>query len=118
MEKRDQNTTNILDTRRKEFEELKARLCGELELWQTDLDRPFRLQCDASDYAIGAALLQEFSGKWRPVAFFSRKLGGSQLNWVPREKETYAIVAALRKWAGVIGYQPVVVYTDHKSLEN
>ena len=49
---------------------------------------------------------------------FSRKLGGSQLNWVPREKETYAIVAALRKWAGVIGYMPVTVYTDHKALEH
>ena len=25
---------------------------------------------------------------------------------------------ALKKWSGVIGYQPVVVKTDHKSLEN
>ena len=39
-------------------------------------------------------------------------------NWTPREKETYAIVAALHKWSGVIGYQPFLVTTDHKSLEN
>ena len=56
--------------------------------------------------------------KWVPVAFFSRKLGGSQLNWTPREKETYAIVSALRKWAGWIGFQPVLIKTDHRSLED
>ena len=53
-----------------------------------------------------------------PVGFFSRKLAGSQKNWTPREKETYAIVSALRKWAGWIGFQPVVVKTDHKALES
>ena len=100
------------------FQLLKDRLCEKLELWQMDLDRPFRLRCDASDFAIGAELQQEIDGGWRPVSFFSRKLSASQLNWTPREKETYAIVESLRKWAGVIGYRPVTVTTDHKSLEN
>ena len=27
-------------------------------------------------------------------------------------------MAALRKWGGLIGFQPVVVTTDHKALEN
>ena len=103
---------------RKAFEELKAKLCECLQLWQLDVDQPFRMQCDASDAAIGAVLLQLKDGVWRPVSFFSRKLARSQKNWTPREKETYAIVAALRKWGGYIGYQPVVVSTDHKSLEN
>ena len=52
------------------------------------------------------------------VSFYSRKLAKNQLNWTPREKETYAIVASLRKWAGYIGFQPVLVATDHKSLED
>ena len=89
-----------------------------LELWQVNLDQRFRLHCDASDYAIGAELTQEIQGKWRPVALFSQKLWKSQLNWTPREKETYAIVAALQKWAGVIGFQPVVVTTDHRALQD
>ena len=83
-----------------------------------DLDRPFRLHCDASDFAVGAELRQEFDGVWRPVGLFSRKLAQAQLNWVPREKETYTIVASLRKWACHIGFQPIVVTTDHKALEN
>ena len=36
----------------------------------------------------------------------------------PRTKEAYAIVSALRKWAGHIGLQPVCVCTDHQSLRN
>jgi hypothetical protein len=100
------------------FLALKKALTDQLELWQVNLDKPFRLHCDASDFAIGAELCQQFGERWLPVALFSRKLAKAQLNWVPLEKETYAIVAALRKWGGLIGFQPVVVTTDHKALEN
>ena len=40
------------------------------------------------------------------------------MNWSPREKEAYAVVASLTKWAGWIGTSPVAVITDHKSLES
>ena len=56
--------------------------------------------------------------KTTPVAFMSRKLTGSQLNWVPREQETYAIILALQKWESWIGLQPVLVLTDHKALQS
>ena len=68
---------------------------------------------------MGAALQQEGpDGALRPLAFFSRKLSGSQLNWSPWEKECYAIVAALLKWHGWVGNKRVEVRTDHRSLEN
>ena len=53
-----------------------------------------------------------------PVAFMSRKLTKTQRNWVPREQETYAIILALQKWESWICNQPVLVLTDHKSLES
>ena len=56
-------------------------------------------------------------GKTVPVAFLSRKLANSQRNWVPREKETYAIVVALEKWESWIGLNQVLIFTDHKVLE-
>jgi hypothetical protein len=34
------------------------------------------------------------------------------------DKETYAIVSALEKWSGWIGLQPVLILTDHKTLES
>ena len=91
-----------------------------LELELIDPDAPFILRCDASEYAVGAALEQPTSnGGTRPVGFFSRKLTTGQIKtWSPREKETYAIVEALKKWAGSIGTNPVVILTDHQALQS
>ena len=105
------------------FEALKVALTAKLELFRADPDRPFILRTDASDKAIGAVLEQRREippGQTVevPVGFFSRKLGKHQLNWTPREKETYAVVERLKKWSGYIGLQPVLITTDHKSLED
>jgi hypothetical protein len=59
------------------FRDLKAKLCKSLELFQPDLDRPFILHFDASDFAVGAELAQEFDVVWKPVGFYSRKLAKS-----------------------------------------
>ena len=111
------------------FDEVKRKLCSGLELIRVNPDKPFILRADASLYAIGATLEQfpgenclptreeVIAGKTVPVAFFSRKLTEGQTKWVPRERETYAIVAALEKWRNWIGVQPVLVLTDHKALE-
>jgi hypothetical protein len=105
------------------FEEMKRAMTGQLELFRLDPDKPFILRADASDGAIGAVLEQKHEqgiGPFGtvPVGFFSQNLSKHQLNWTPREKETYAVVEALKKWAGWIGLQPIVVTTDHKSLED
>ena len=53
------------------------------------------------------------------MAFLSRVLAeGQRRTWTPREKEAYAIVMALRKWAGYIALHPVTVCTDHQSLQS
>ena len=113
----------------KVFEELKKRLCSKLELQRVNPDKPFVVRVDASNYAVGATLEQMIdenriptiddvrAKKTVPVAFFSRKLTEGQRKWHPREQETYAIVLALLKWQSWIGLQPVLVLTDHKSLE-
>ena len=98
------------------FNALKNSLVENLELYQVQPDKPFVMKVDASRYACGAVLEQEREGKLRPVGFFSRKLAQAQQKWTPREQETYALVSALRKWAGWIGFLPVLVMTDHKAL--
>ena len=112
------------------FQETKKRLCDKLSLQHVNPDKPFVLRCDASGYAIGATLEQLYDsnetptaqdaieGRTVPVAFLSRKLTGSQRNWIPRGQETYAIILALQKWETWIGFQPVLVLTDHKSIES
>ena len=102
------------------FNSLKERLLGQLGLFLVDPDKGFVLRTDASDYAVGAVLEQvRDDGTHVPVAYWSRILAeGQRQTWGAREKETYAIVCALRKWSGHIGLQPVVVCTDHQSLQS
>ena len=98
---------------------LKRAITDIVPLGLADWDKHFVLIRDASNWAVGAALQQEGSdGALRPLAFFSRKLSGSQLDWSPQENECYAIVAALLKWHGWVGNKRVEVGTDHRSLEN
>ncbi len=89
------------------FKVLKEALKEGLQVFQLETYQPFVLRTDASNFAIGAVLEQDRNGEWISVSFLSRKLGQSQLNWIPREKETFAIVATLRKWAERVGFQPI-----------
>ena len=102
------------------FETLKRTLLGKLGLFLINLDKGFVLRTDASDYALGALLEQvREDGSHVPVAFWSRdRAEGQRRTWTAREKKTYAIICALRKWSGHIGLQPIVVCTDHQSLQS
>ena len=53
------------------------------------------------------------------MAFWSRVLAeGEKRTWMYREKEAYAIVMGLRRFAGYIALSPVTVCTDHQSLQS
>ena len=96
------------------FSRLKERLLGQLGLLLVDPDKGFVLR------TVGPVLEQvRDDGSHVPVAFWSMILAeGQRRTWTAREKERYAIVCALRKWSGHIGLQPVVVCTDHQSLQS
>ena len=101
------------------LEGMKQALISAVGLHLLDPDRGFILRTDASNYAVGAVLEQVLDdGRQLPMAFWSRILAeGQRRTWTPREKEAYAIVMALRKWAGYIAHHPVTVCTDHQSLQ-
>ena len=91
------------------FEGMKQALLSAVGLQLVDPDQGFVLRTDASDYSVGA-VLEQVLDDWRhvPVAFWSRVLAeGQRRTWTPREKEAYAIVMPLRKWAGYIALHPV-----------
>ena len=73
------------------------------------------MQVDASDYGIGATLLQ----KNRPVAYSSTTLTKSEKdNYAQIEKECLAIVHAMTRWdQWLYGHHHIVVESDHKPLE-
>ena len=78
-----------------------------------DPSKPYEMQTDTSDYAVGGVLVQlNDQEELRPFAFFSRKLscspGKGQCNWSIREKETYAIVLMLLKFRSWLDRKSVV----------
>ena len=44
-------------------------------------NKPFIVETDASNFAVGAILSQEFDGKTHPIAFLSKSLTTSQKNY-------------------------------------
>ena len=59
-----------LETQQKAFAELKHRLCYAPMLTLPDLQQPFEVETDASDYAIGVVLTQQRN----PVAYHGETL--------------------------------------------
>ena len=65
----------------------------------TDSDQPIRVVSDASDYAIGCALLQTYiEGRKRVIAFESRQLKTAERNYPVHDKELLAMKYALVKF--------------------
>ena len=101
------------------FRKLKDLLVCAPVLIQPDQTKPFVIETDASEWAIGMVLLQsDANGKLHPVAFDGRKLQGAELNYPVHEKELLAIKEALRLWDRYIdnGTRTTIV-TDHASLQ-
>lgn len=73
-----------------------------------------KLQCDASSYALGAALLQDD----QPVAYASRSLSKAEQNYPQIEKEALAIRFACKRFHEYIYGKEIIIETDHKPLES
>jgi hypothetical protein len=76
------------------FDVLKNALTDAPTLKIPDFTKPFEYLTDASDFALGAILLQE----GQPVAYESRVLNGAEKNYTVIDKELLAIVHSLKVW--------------------
>ena len=78
----------------------------------------FRLETDASDYAVGAVLHQIIDGKARPIGHFSKTMDEAQRNYQIFEKEALAVQLALAFWRHLLMDGPEFdIWTDHKNIE-
>ncbi|GBG59760.1 hypothetical protein CBR_g54863 [Chara braunii] len=80
------------------FSHLKHALTHHEFLKLPDLDKPFIVTTDASQYGIGAALAQQEGPKLRPIEYMSKKMPSQKLAKSTYEKELYAIYKALTHW--------------------
>jgi len=84
------------DEQQKVFDELKKVFMTKLVLAAPDLDKEFRVEANASNYATGGVLSMKYSDKkWRPVAFISKSLSDTEQNYEIHDKEMLAVVRCL-----------------------
>ena len=104
------------------FRALKLAMASTPVLKHVDFNLPFVVETDASDYALGAVLLQPESlesSVFHPVAYASRKLVAAERNYAVYDKELLGLVFAFRKWHQFLygARFPIQVRTDHANLQ-
>lgn len=76
------------------FEDLKKVISKELVLVLPDHTKPFEVQTDASDFAIGGVFMQDD----HPIAFESRKPNDTERCYNVQENEITTIIYCLHVW--------------------
>uniref|UniRef100_A0A0K8SIW3 Reverse transcriptase/retrotransposon-derived protein RNase H-like domain-containing protein n=1 Tax=Lygus hesperus TaxID=30085 RepID=A0A0K8SIW3_LYGHE len=100
----------------KSFESLKEAMTSTSVLCYPDLQKPFVLDCDASDHAVGAVLSQEDGQGEKVVAYFSRTLSRSEANYCARRRELLAVLRSVQHFHQYLYGAPFTIRTDHASL--
>ena len=103
----------------KAFNTLKERICKEPVLRQPDQTKPFEVEVDASNYAIGAVLMQKDEKNiLHPVAFFSKTMNEAQRNYDVYNRELLGLLEMFRHWRPYLhqAAHKVKVHTDHANL--
>lgn len=94
------------------FDEMKRVISKETLLTFPDFNDTFHVYTDASDYQLGAVIVQ----KGKPLAFYSRKLNKAQRNYTTGEQELLSIVETLKEFRNILLGQKIVVHTDHMNI--
>nr|KAJ0206788.1 hypothetical protein LSAT_V11C500251450 [Lactuca sativa] len=100
------------------FTTLKKKLVEAPILQSPDLTLPFEITCDASDYAVGAVLVQRVNKKPVAICYARKTFSDAQLNYTTTKKELLAVVFALDKFRSYIWGSKVVIFTDHSTIRH
>nr|GEV81380.1 reverse transcriptase domain-containing protein [Tanacetum cinerariifolium] len=99
------------------FETLKKKLTKAPISVVPDWNLPFKLMCDASDFAIGAVLRQLKMKHFQPIHYASKTMTKAQTYYTTTEKEMLAVVYAFEKFRPYLILSKSIVYMDHSALK-
>ncbi|MCP4119869.1 MAG: DDE-type integrase/transposase/recombinase, partial [Desulfobacteraceae bacterium] len=110
----------------KRYEELQ-KIVSQIDYLHEPLgDGEFVIECDASEYAIGATLYQ-WQGRdatdekskdrvLRPIEHYARLFKDSEKNWHVSDKELFAIKRSIQRWNHYLYGRHFTVWSDHLNL--
>ena len=117
---RQQNNFEWTAEHQTRFEEIKKFLTEQISITIPDPNQPFYAMCDASNFGIGAALLQSHSGtkKMNLISAKSRLFTQAELRLSTLMRECTAIIYTLTEYEFLIlgSKHPTVLFTDHKPI--
>jgi hypothetical protein len=102
---------------KKNFENIIKLMVGSTPLYLPKPNDKFVLQTDACDFAVAAVLWQRLDTGDVPIAFASKKLTSSQMNYPIIEKECYAIRWAVEFFHEYLVASEFIIKTDHAPLK-
>ena len=102
------------ESQEKAFQDVKKMIEADVKLAFYDPEKELALENDASEYGLGAVLMQG----GRPVAYASRSLTPAERNYAQIEKEMLAVKYGLEKFHHYTYGRRVTVVTDHKPLDS
>ena len=98
------------------FESLKECMTSTPVLAYPNANEPFILDTDASNFAVGAELIQIQGGRERVIGYDSMILDKCQRKYCTTRKELLAVVVFTRKYRHYLLGRPFHLRTDHNSL--
>ena len=102
------------------FDTLKEKFMTAPVLRMPDVNKPFVLQMDASNRAIGAVIMQkDENGELHPCGYLLKALTPTQSNWQIYDRELFTIYYALyEEWRYLLegAEHPITIQCDHKNL--
>jgi hypothetical protein len=100
------------------YEALKEAVAEEVVLWIPLDTGMFRVEVDASGYAMGVVLSQLIDREWRLIAFMSKAFNEAEQNYEIYNKEMLAIMKTLEEWRQFLirAEEEFEVCTDHLNL--
>ncbi len=95
------------------FDQMKAFMAAAVLCAYPDHNKPFHIFTDASDYQLGACIMQEDTPV---IAYYNKKLNSAQMNYATIDKELHCAIATHREFCSMLLGAELHVHTDHKTF--